>query len=83
MLRGPVVGEKNWMFFGSDEGGRWAAILYSLVESAKLHGHNPFEYLRDAIARIATHPMRRILELTPAYWKPPMPDGTGSAIDTS
>lgn len=80
-LRGPVLGKKNWMFFGSDDGGRWAAILYSLVESAKVNGHNPFEYLRDAIARIATHPFRRILELTPAYWrqKPKPRDGPNTS----
>ena len=78
-LRSPVLGRKNWMFFGSDDGGRWAAILYSLVESAKLNGHNPFEYLRDVISRIATHPARRILELTPAYWKPPLDRARGGA----
>jgi transposase len=70
LLRGPVVGKGNWMFFGSDEGGIRAAILYSLVQSAKLNGHDPFAYLRDVISRVATHSVKKVLELTPAYWKP-------------
>lgn len=69
-LRGPVVGKKNWMFFGSDQGGRRAAILYSLIESAKINRHNPFFYLRDVISRISPHRMKRIIQLTPARWKP-------------
>jgi transposase len=68
-LRIVAVGRKNWMFAGSDEGGRRAAILYSLVATCKNIGVDPFAYLRDVLSRIATHPMRRIEELTPRGWR--------------
>lgn len=69
-LRPVAVGRKNWLFAGSDEGGRRAAILYSLVASCKRHGIDPFAYLRDVISRVATHPQSKIRELLPAYWTP-------------
>lgn len=68
-LRMVAIGRKNWMFAGSDAGGRRAAILYSLVATCKKIGIDPFAYLRDVIARVSTHPMRRIDELTPRGWK--------------
>jgi len=69
-LRGIAVGRKNWLFFGSDNGGRTAAVLFSLVASAKRHGLDPFAYLRDVIGRISDHPARRIADLLPDRWKP-------------
>ena len=68
-LRMVAVGRKNYLFFGSDVGGRRAATLYSLVATCKNIGLDPFAYLRDVIARISTHPMRQIDELTPRGWK--------------
>ncbi len=68
-LRMVAVGRKNWMFVGSDAGGHRAAILYSLIGTCKRIGIDPFAYLRDVIARVSTHPMRRIAELTPRGWK--------------
>lgn len=68
-LRMVAVGRKNWLFAGSDAGGRRAAILYSLIATCKRIGIDPFAYLRDVIARVSTHPMRRISELTPRGWK--------------
>ncbi len=67
-LRPVAVGRKNWMFAGSDRGGRAAAILGTLVQSAKRHGLDPFEYLRDVFARIASHPMSRLEEFLPDRW---------------
>ncbi len=64
-----VIGRKNWMFAGSLEGARNAAILFSLIVSCKLHGVDPFAYLRDVLVRIHTHPADRIHELTPRQWK--------------
>jgi transposase len=69
-LRGVAIGRKNWLFAGSDAGGRRAAALYSLIESAKLNGINPQHYLTDVLARIADHPARRIAELLPWSWQP-------------
>jgi len=68
-LRMVAVGRKNWMFAGSDAGGQRAAILYSLIGTCKRIGIDPFAYLRDVLARVSTHPMRRINELTPRGWK--------------
>jgi hypothetical protein len=67
-LRTVAVGRKNWLFAGSDEGGRRAAILYSLISSARRHGLDPFAYLRDLFDRLPTHPQTRLAELTPVAW---------------
>jgi hypothetical protein len=68
-LRPVVVGRKNYLFLGSDNGGRTAAVLYSLIATAKRHGLDPFAYLRDVIARISDHPSNRLDELLPDHWK--------------
>jgi transposase len=64
-----VIGRKNWLFAGSEEGARNAAILFSVVVSCKLAGVDPFAYLRDVLTRIQTHPADRIHELIPREWK--------------
>jgi len=76
-LRCVAIGRKNYLFAGSDAGGRRAAAIYSLIESAKLNGLNPQHYLADVLARIADHPARRIAELLPWNWQPP--DATRAA----
>ena len=63
-----AVGRKNWLFAGSFEGARRAALLYSLVQSCKLVDVAPFPYLKDVLLRIATHPHRLIDQLTPQRW---------------
>src|SRR5579863_360391 len=73
-LRGVAIGRKNWLFAGSDAGGRRAAALYSLIESAKLNAINPQHYLTDVLARIADHPARHIAELLPWNWQPVVAD---------
>jgi transposase len=65
-----AIGRKSYLFAGSDAGGRRAAPIYSLIESAKLNGRNPQHYLADVLARIADHPARRIAELLPWNWQP-------------
>ena len=64
-LRPVAVGRRNYLFAGSDNGGRRAAILYSLIGSAKLNGLDPEAYLRHVLSRIAEHPINRIEELLP------------------
>ena len=67
-IRAIAVGRKNWLFLGSDDGGRAAAIHFSLIASAKRHGLDPFAYLRDLLRRIPTHPNRDIEALFPDRW---------------
>jgi transposase len=67
-LRIVALGRKNWLFAGSLEGARWTAILYSLVQSCRLVGLDPFLYLRDVLRRLPTHPQRLIGQLTPRGW---------------
>ena len=68
-LRGVVVGRKNWMFYGSDRGGRTAAVLTSLIASCKRLRIDPFAYLRDVFGRISAHPQNQLDELLPDRWK--------------
>jgi hypothetical protein len=56
------------LFAGSDAGGRRAAILYTLIQTATLNGLDPEAYLRDVLARIAEHPNNRIDDLLPWAW---------------
>jgi transposase len=67
-LRGVAVGRKNYLFTGSMNGLRRAALLYSLVETAKLAGVDTWAYLKDVLDRLPTHPMSRIGELLPREW---------------
>ena len=64
-----ALGRKNWLFAGSDAGGKTAATLMSLCMTCKNVGVDAFAYLRDVLERISTHPARRIRELLPDQWK--------------
>jgi len=68
-LRAIAVGRKNWLFVGSNRGGRRAAVLYSLIATCKRHAIDPFAYLRDVLERVATHPSSGIAVLLPPNWK--------------
>ena len=68
-LRGIAVGRRNWTFLGSDNGGRTAAILNSLIATCKRMAIDPFAYLRDIFTRISDHPQSRLAELLPDQWK--------------
>lgn len=64
-LRGVAIGRKNFLHLGSDAGGRSAAVIYTLIASAKLCGVDPQAYLRHVLDRIADHPSNRLDELLP------------------
>jgi hypothetical protein len=68
-MRPVALGRKNWVFAGSDNGGRTAAVLYSMVATCRRHGLDPFAYLKDVIARLSDHPANRIDELLPDQCK--------------
>jgi len=72
-LRGIAVGRHNWTFAGSDTGGRRAAAIYTLIETAKLSDVDPQAWLTDVLARLQDHPARRIAELLPWNWKRQLP----------
>jgi transposase len=63
------MGRDNWLFVGSDEGGRTAAVLFSFTATCKHLGIDPFAYLRDVLERLPTHPADRLAELLPHNWQ--------------
>jgi transposase len=65
-----AIGRTNWTFFGSDEGGRTAAVLMSFIATCKRCRVEPFAWFRDVLSRIATYPVQRLAELLPHNWKP-------------
>jgi transposase len=67
-LRCIAVGCRNWTFYGSDNGGRTAALLTSLIATCKRHGIDPFAHLRDIFECISTHPQNQLAELLPDQW---------------
>ena len=67
-LRPIAIGRNNWTFYGSDNGGRTAAVLGTLIATCKRLSIDPFAYLRDVFQRIADHPANRLNELLPNQW---------------
>jgi transposase len=67
-LRAVAMGRKNWTFAGSDEGGKRAAAIYTLIATAKLNNVDPQAWLADVLARLPDHPAKRINELLPWQW---------------
>jgi transposase len=64
-MRAVALGRKNYLFVGSQTGGKSAAIAYTLIETAKLNGVDPQAWLADTLARIPDHKINRIDELLP------------------
>lgn len=64
-----AVGRHNWTFAGSDAGGRRAAAIYTLIETAKLNDVDPQAWLGDVLARLQDHPAKHLTELLPWNWK--------------
>jgi hypothetical protein len=64
-MRPVALGRRNWTLAGSDRGGERAAVFYSLIETAKLHGLDPEAYLTHVLECIASHPVNRVAELLP------------------
>jgi transposase len=76
-LRGIALGRKSWLFCGSDRGGQRAAVMYSLIVTAKMNDVDPQAWLADVLARIADHPAQRLDDLLPWHWAKP----TATPID--
>jgi len=68
-LRGIALGRKSWLFAGSDRGGERAAVMLTLIHTAKLNDVDPQAWLADVLARIADHAVHRLDQLLPWNWK--------------
>lgn len=69
-IRPIAIGRKNWLFAGSLRAGQRAAAVMSLIQSARLNGHDPYAYLKDVLQRLPTHKNHLIAELLPHRWQP-------------
>ena len=70
-MRPWALGRKNWLFAGSLRSGQRAAVIMSLVQSARLNGIDAYAYLADVLRRLPTHSNRQLDELLPHVWQPP------------
>ena len=69
-IRPTSVGKKNWMFVGGEDTGERSAVIYTLMESARRHGHDPAAYLKDVLERLPGMKAGEIDSLLPANWRP-------------
>jgi hypothetical protein len=70
-IRPIAIGRNNWLFAGSLRAGKRGAAVMSLIQSAKLNGHDPYVYLKDVLTRLPTQRNSMIGELLPHRWMPP------------
>jgi transposase len=70
-IRPWATGRKNWLFAGTLAAGKRAAVITSLIQSAKLNGHDPHAYLKDVLERLPTQRASEIRQLLPHHWSPP------------
>jgi hypothetical protein len=73
VLRGIALGRKSWLFAGSDRGGERAAVMLTLIHTARLNGIDPQAWIADVLARIADHRMADLAGLLPWNWRPAIP----------
>lgn len=69
-IRPWALGRKNWLFAGSLRSSRRAAAIMSLIQSARLNGHDPYAYLKDVLTRLPTQRASEIAQLLPHRWRP-------------
>jgi transposase len=69
-IRPIAIGRNNWLFAGSLRAGQRAAAVMSLIQSARMNGHDPYAYLRDVMARLPMQRASQIGELLPHLWQP-------------
>jgi transposase len=68
-IRPIALGRASWLFAGSDRAGRRAAVVMTLIQTARLHGLDPYAYLRDVLERLPITPASQIKDLLPGRWK--------------
>jgi transposase len=69
-IRPIAIGRNNWLFAGSLRAGQRAAAVMSLIQSARMNGHDPYAYLRDVMTRLPMQRASQIGELLPHRWQP-------------
>ena len=79
-IRRVAISRKNHLFFGSEAGGKAAAVFYSVLATCRANDVNPYDYLVDVLGRINDHPVNRIEELAPYNWKPSGVAGSTSSV---
>ncbi len=67
-IRPTAVGKKNWLFFGEAQAGERSAILYTVIESCRRRGIDPFAYLREVFTRLPSMTNRQVKDITPEAW---------------
>ena len=72
-LHGLALGRKSWLFAGSQRGAERAAVMYTLIQTAKLNDVDPQAWLADVLKRIADLPQTRLAELPPWNWRAAAP----------
>ena len=78
-----AIGRKNWLFVGSDNGGRTAAVLFSFTSTCHRLGVEPWAYLKDVLTRLPTTPADRLAELLPDRWQAARPPAAPTSTDPS
>lgn len=68
-LRCAPLGRKSWLFCGSDRGGQFAPVAYSLIQTCRLNDVDPQAWLADVLVCIADHPVSRLDKLLPWNWR--------------
>ena len=68
-IRPTAIGKKNWLFFGSKEAGQRSAVIYTLIENCRMHGVEPYTYLKDVLERLPTTTNQQVAQLTPLNWQ--------------
>jgi hypothetical protein len=67
-IRPTALGKKNWLFIGDADAGERGAIIYSVIESCRRRGVDPYTYLKDVLTRLPKMTNHQIPEVTPAAW---------------
>jgi len=68
-IRPTALGKKNWLFFGSEEAGQRSAVIYTLIENCRMHGVEPYTYLKDVLQRLPYITNQQVAQLTPLKWQ--------------
>jgi transposase len=68
-IRPTALGKKNWLFFGSEEAGQRSAVIYTLIENCRLHGVEPYTYLKGVLERLPHTTNQQVAQLTPLNWQ--------------